>query len=116
MSALTRSAAVLLVFTLLSGCAALQDVAKVDKPKASVAGVSVSDLSLQAVTLLVDVEVANVEVVVDVECELAQGFSSVLPLRSFSRQWWLKPLSSSVVIGFPLQSFVRPHGAAELGV
>ena len=59
MSALTGSAAVLLVFTLLSGCAALQDVAKVDKPKASVAGVSVSDLSLQAVTLLVDVEVAN---------------------------------------------------------
>jgi len=53
------SALLLLSFNLLSGCAALKDAAHIEKPKASVAGVSVADLSLQAITLLVDVEVAN---------------------------------------------------------
>ena len=61
MRALSRPFSLLLLaaFTLLSGCAALQDVAKVMKPEASVADVSVADLSLQAITLLVDVKVDN---------------------------------------------------------
>ena len=61
MRALSRPFSLLLLaaFTLLSGCAALQDVAKVMKPEASVADVSVADLSLQSITLLVDVKVDN---------------------------------------------------------
>lgn len=44
---------------LLSGCSTLQKTLDVKKPEATVAGVSIKDISLEAVTLLVDVNVAN---------------------------------------------------------
>ena len=44
---------------LLSGCANLQDMAKAQKPKASVAGVSVADLSLKTITLNTRVKIDN---------------------------------------------------------
>ncbi|ETI62604.1 LEA type 2 family protein [Marinomonas profundimaris] len=47
------------VIVLLSGCSALQKTMEVSKPKALVTGVSVDSLSMEAVTLLVDVEVSN---------------------------------------------------------
>ncbi|MEO9273481.1 LEA type 2 family protein [Marinomonas sp. 5E14-1] len=43
----------------LSGCSALQKTLDVKKPEASVTGVSIKDLSTDAVTLLVDVNVVN---------------------------------------------------------
>ncbi|MGB7390150.1 LEA type 2 family protein [Marinomonas sp.] len=48
-----------LTVLLLSGCASLQETMDVNKPTASVAGVSIGSLSTDAVTLLLDVEVKN---------------------------------------------------------
>jgi LEA14-like dessication related protein len=45
--------------TVMSGCASLKQMIDVQKPTASVAGVSLGDLSLDQATLLVDVAIAN---------------------------------------------------------
>lgn len=47
------------LIALLSGCSALQKTLDVKKPEASVTSVAIQDISLEAVTLLVDVNIAN---------------------------------------------------------
>ena len=51
--------ALILGAVFLSGCASLQQIMDVQKPTASVAGVSLGNISLSEATLLVDVAVAN---------------------------------------------------------
>ncbi|MCB5160698.1 LEA type 2 family protein [Marinomonas algarum] len=46
-------------FLLLQGCSVLQETLDVRKPEASVVGVSIDSVSLDEITLLVDVEVVN---------------------------------------------------------
>ncbi|ETX11167.1 hypothetical protein MUS1_11795 [Marinomonas ushuaiensis DSM 15871] len=48
-----------LLIVVLSGCSIFQKSLDVSKPKASIRGVSIDELSTQSVTLLVDVEVTN---------------------------------------------------------
>jgi len=51
--------AILVVPACLGGCGSLQDLLKLDKPTAEITGVSLSKFSLDAATLLFDVEVDN---------------------------------------------------------
>lgn len=56
---LFRTVAISLTMLLLASCATLQGMVDIQQPTARVAGVSIEKLSLDQVTLLVDVNVAN---------------------------------------------------------